>query len=608
MKKSTLHTKLDVECWFLWKQGKFSFDTEVTSLRYTEMDIVGMSFCDGKEACYIDLWQNPEKEEILERLREIFDLNIKKLVMHSVKFDLKVLKKFGFEFVTKDIFCTQTAKHLLDENSKNGLKFLAEKELGVKEVLKWEDVKDDFKCQKFYDYAINDSIWTWQLHKIYDKELRWQNLDNLFFDIEMSFQWVLRDLEINGVLVDVEKMAVMEKQLKQMIFDWKIKLLDFAGLKYGIQIHLFCGDKEIISANLNSTKQLIDIIQNKLGLKITEMTDGGKPSVGKKSLEKLKGKHGFIDLLIKFKKAVKMHDSFASTFPSFVESDGRIRTSFNNCVTVTGRLSSSDPNLQQLPKKKSDFPIDFRSCFIAPKGKKLIVIDFSGQELRVCGHVTQDKNMLNAFNNKIDLHLLFSNKLFDLGIIKDALRETHLDYESLKTKYKEQRDIAKNGVSFPLIYGSTAYGISTSLNIPEETAQKYIDEFFDLYPNVKKTIDECYKRVKTQKYVRSGAGRKRRFIEFTNKAVRQAFNFLIQGYCADLLRIATVEVRKYIRENSNTGLKLIMLVHDELVLECDDEYVDKTVPELKQIIEDSVRLSVNLPVEIGVGDNYSEAK
>jgi DNA polymerase-1 len=610
MKKQVLHTKSDLDHWFLWKQGKFAFDTETTSLRYTEMDIVGMSFCDGQEACYIDLWQNPEKEAILERLKEIFDLNIKKLIMHSAKFDLKVLHKLGFNFVTNNIFCTQTAAHLLDEVGQNGLKYLAKTVLKVSGVLNYDDVKDNYKSQKFYDYAINDAIWTWQLHEVYDKELRWQALDKLFFGIEMPFQFVLRDLEINGVLVDVDKMKVLDKQLEEMIFDWKIKLLTFADLKYGIQYNLLDGKADVISANLNSSTQLVEIIQDRLGLKITEITKGGKPSAGVKSLQKLKGKHEFIDLLLQFKKAVKMHDSFTSTFPSFVESDGRIRTSFNNCVATTGRLSSSNPNLQQLPKKKSDFPIDFRSCFIAPKGKKLIVIDFSGQELRVCGHVSQDKKMIEAFNKKVDLHLLFANKLFNLGLPKWCLKETDRDYENIKEQYGEKRDIAKNKVAFPLIYGSTAYGIAASNSISEELAQSYIDEFFDLYPDVKKTVDKCIRQVRNQGYVRNGAGRKRRFKEIKAKAFRQAFNFLIQGYCADLLRVASVKVREFIEvpSNVNADLKFLLLIHDELVLECDENEIGWVVPSLKRIIEDSVELTVKLPVEIGVGRNYSEAK
>lgn len=609
MKTSILHKKWEVSHWFLFKPiEKIAFDTETTSLNYSEMDIVGMSFCDGERACYIDLWENDEKESILKLIKFLFKEHFKKVIAHNIKFDLKVLYKLGITEITNDIFCTMTAAHLINENEGCGLKYLAESHLGVKDVKHWKDINDDYKSEEFYKYALNDAIWCWELHEKQHRELLWQCLDKLFFDIEMPFQFVLRDLEINGILVDKPKMLELKDDLEEAIWDLKLDLLKAADINYGFCAELDTVVTDVISVNLNSSDELVNIIKNKLGIEITEKTPGGKYSVGKKSLLKLKGKHEFIDLLSKYKKAIKMHGSFVSTFPDFIESDGRIRTSFNNCVTVTGRLSSSGPNLQQLPKKKSDSLVDFRQCFIAPQGKKLIVIDFSGQEVRITGDISQADTMINAINEGVDLHLLFANKIYDLGIPEECLKETHPDYAEYKSKYKEHRDIAKNGIVFPLIYGSTAYGVAMTLGIPEETAQKYIDEFFELHPDVKVCIDKCRRLVITQRYVRNGAGRKRRFTEITKKAFRQAFNFMVQGYCSDILRKVMIKVRDFIMVNNHFGLKMLLLVHDEMVFEVDEEHVEQAVGFLKELIEDTARVSVELPVEIGTGLNYSEAK
>jgi len=615
VEKQVLTTLNQVKEWFAFNDcSKLAFDTEVTSLKWDEMQIVGISFCNGESACYIDLYQNADTEIIQAFLSRKFKNDIKKLIAHNIPFDLKVLDNcldFGFEYrieVTNQIFCTQTAAHLINENEPKNLKYLAHKYLNIpeNEIKQWEQVNSDFHSEEFYKYALNDPIWTWQLYKIFDKELRWQSLDDLFFKVEMPFQFVLRDLEINGVLVDQSRIIECKKELQKVLFDLKLKLINAAGLKYGIQCNLFDGSKEILTANLNSPKQLTNIITKRLGLEITEKTPGGKLSVGKLSMLKLKGKHEFIDLLDKYKKARKLYDAFVEPFPNHICKDGRVRTSFHNTVAVTGRLSSSNPNLQQLPK--SNEPIDIRSCFVAPKGKKLIVTDYSGQELRGLAEVSEDENLIKAFEKGYDLHLRTANNIFNLAIPDSSLVSTHREYTKLKEKYDKERHIGKNGVNFPICYGKTTYGLALDFNISEEEAQKWINGFLNLYPDVRKAMAKTKKQVIYQKEVRHGLGRKRRFIDITNKAFRQAFNFLIQGLCSDILRIATVRLRQLFLDNPEWDAKLVLLVHDEVISEVKDQYVEIAAKRIKETMEGAYQMVVDLPVEIGIGQNYSESK
>lgn len=610
MEKEILTTLNQAKYWFATRDcSKLAFDTELTNIKWDDMQIVGISFCNGESACYIDLYENPEYLNIVRFLQRKFKFDIKKLIAHNIPFDLKVIYQQLFVFlVTDQIFCTQTAAHLINENEPKGLKYLAHKYLNIplKDIKKWDEVNSDYHSEEFYKYALNDVIWTWQLHEIFDKELVWQGLDKLFFDIEMPFQFVLRDLAIDGVLVDQNKIADFNKELQQIIFDLQLKMVKSAGLKYGIQCNLFDGSKEILTKNFNSSNQLVDIITKNIGLDITEETPTGKLSVGKLSMLKLKGKHEFIDLLDKYKKAKKLLNGFIEPLPDYICKDGRVRTSFNNTVAVTGRLSSSKPNLQQLPK--SNKPIDFRSCFIAPKGKQLIVADYIGQELRVLAEVSKDENLIKAFENNYDLHLRTANNIFQLNIPDSYLVDSYIGYKELRKKFDEQRDIGKNGVNYPIVYGKTDRGLALDFNISVEKAQKWLAGFHNLYPDVKKAMNQTKGEVIYQKGVRHGLGRKRRFIDISNKAFRQAFNFMIQGFCADLFRLAAIKVRELSLKNLDWGLKLVLLVHDEIVMECNERYVKRAIPKIKEAMEGAVKICVDLPVDIGVGGNYSEAK
>jgi len=537
-------------------------------------------------------------------------LAFQKLIFHNAPFDLKVLHKVGCRDITPHIFCTMTASHLLNENSPVGLKYLARKHLNEINTKTYEQAsRRGFDTPEFIEYATNDAIWTWKLYEIFNKKLYQQKLDRLFYDIEMPFQFVLMDLDINGVLFDLDEIDRLSAKVSKDICEMEYELRDLAGIKYQTQGNLFTDEKELLSGvNLRSSKDLVKIIQDKLGLDIEERTATGNPSVGKASLLKLQGKHEFIDLLKKYKIATKLYQGFLKPFPKFVDIDGRVHAGFHNCVARTGRLSCSEPNLQQSPKERKEYPVDYRGTIIAPEGKSLIVADYSGQELRVLAQISKDPGLIDAFKNDKDIHLETANRSFDLNIPDEQLYTKHPNYSNLKKKYKKERDITKNTVVFPIIYGTTAIGVAKSRGVSEKVAQGYIDDFLNLYPLVREAIETCGTFLKYHRYVYTISKRRRRLYELTAKSFRQAFNFLIQGYSADMVRCAANKVRNLGLAYPEWDLKLVLIVHDELVLEVKDEYIEVAKQAVKEAMESAVKMCVPLIVDIGSGKRYSDAK
>lgn len=367
--------------------------------------------------------------------------------------------------------------------------------------------------------------------------------------------------------------------------------------------------KLVSTFNLNSTKQLVKFIEQGLGLEVQTTTDKGNKSLNDMALNDLSKKHKFIDKLIEYRKMYKMFSGFLEPIVDYIDNDERIRGSFHNTVAKTGRLSCSAPNLQQLPKKANS---QYRNIFVAPKNKVLIVGDFMGQELRGLAEVTRDKKLIESFSKNYDLHLLTANKLFDLKLKSNEFVEGTQENKNARTKYKKERHIGKNGANFPIIYGSTAWGISKNLKIEEDIAQRYIDGFFELYPGVKFCINRVKSNLIRQKFVVNKTGRRRRFVGYiNNKNVRQAFNFLIQGMCADITKAAAVSVKElcdFYNDELKADAKVIMLIHDEIVVEIDKKYAKSFIVGMKKAMEQAYKIVVPLPVEISHGCKYGNLK
>lgn len=591
-----------------------AFDTEGTSLNYYDFEITGCSFANGESACYINLncMSKNDRGRTINYIREMFRSHIKAVAMHNAPFDLKVLHKIDITELTDNIFCTMTAHHLINENANHGLKPLAEKYLGVTPVSFENASVRGFDSPEFLEYACNDAVWTFELMKIFNKKLYDLGMNRLFFEVEMPFQFTIMDLEINGVLVNEEKLEALRIKATKTHFKFKKQLFEMNNWGYSMQPNLLDGDVEMVSKHCLSDDAVRKILK-KRGLKSPYLTKGGKDglnkvmSVGAETLVHLKGDE-FVDLYAKFKIVDHLLGSFVLKMPGHLDPDGRVRASYWNTGTGTGRLSSSKPNMQQNPKIREELPFDFKEIFEAPDGKVLLSVDYSGQELRGLGIVSHDPVLMDAFKNGYDLHLMTANAIFDLGIPKEHLKETYKGYEKLKKKYKYQRHVGKNGINFPIIYGTTAYGIAKNVGLSEDEAQAAIDKFFALYPGVQQAIKRCSDFLWDNWHVRSLTKRRRRIDPNIKKSHRQAFNFLIQSLGADMIRCACNRVREQIKLHPEWGIKIIMIIHDEIVMEINESAVEDAKPIIRDVMENAMpKLPIKMPVDIGVAKNFSGA-
>lgn len=611
MKRSIIKTSLDFKEFLNTFKGTFSFDTETTDLNYTRLEMEGFSLCDGASACYVDLIDNPEQHELLLQLKELFS-NAKTIIAHNIVFDLKVLHKYGITCQHLKIYDTMIADHLLDEYRSHSLKNLSA-ELLYKKTIKYEEAeKAGHQSDLFYEYAINDAVWTWELCLWQQPHMKEQNLVKLFRDIEMPFQFVLLEMEVTGVLVDLDLVSKTAEDLREKSETLISELLDILGERPVIQATLTGGVTLQSPINFNSTKVLADIMFNKLGLNQVETTPSGNPAVGKNTLWALKDKHPFVSKLLDYRIVQKLLTAFFEPLPGFVDGDGRVRPQFIDTGTKTGRLACRKPNLQQLPKANKDMGIDTRACFVVPKGYKMIACDYSGQEVRVMAQVSKDPTLVSSLNNGYDMHLAVANKFYNLGIPEEALNSTHSEHEAFKDKFKDERTKAKT-ITFGLAYGKGAFGFSKDFGISEEEAQKIVDDYFNGMPGLRDAIDNAHKELETNGSVTSMAGRKRRFTPneqgyYPGQAFRQSFNFLIQGFSADMIRKAMVLVCEEAKKYPDWDLKTIATVHDESVYQVKEEYVDKAMDMIKEQFEQAVKFIVPVVADVSMGDNYGEAK
>lgn len=605
MEKKILKTLQEVKEWFVSRKDTMSFDWETTGLDYMTMEPVGVSFYDGERACYIDLWENAEANEILDFLRPIFERGL--FIAHNAKFDIKCTRKFCHTEPT-NIFCTYIASFLLDENRPtHGLKVLAIEDLGVPEndIKKWETANQyGYHSDTWYKYCFNDALWAYQLYEKYSLELIKQELEHVFYNIEMPFVYVCADIEINGIKVDIDELTRLESRARNKLIELEDRMFASINQKVIIQTRMFGEESErILPINIRSGPQLIQLLKQYCGIKVND--------VKKETIEKLKGKHPFIDYLLDYKKVRKLYDAYIKPAFGLIDSDGRIRPSVG--IVKTGRTNFRNPNLQQLPNLTKRFPdLNYRAIFIADNGCQLVGGDYSGQELRVLGEVSGDGTIREAFTNNMDLHLVTANYIFNLGLDSVAMRQDSVEGDDSRNRYKGERYKAKNGVNFPIVYGSSEYGIARHMGVEVKVAKEWRKKFFELYPGVKLAMEETKDELEDNCEVRTMMGRKRRFPDYyklpdyakgknkcKSRCVRQGFNFKIQGFSADQIKIASVKTRK-------AGEKIVMIVHDEIV--CESNNPQQDVRTLKDCMEHAISLSIPFIADCKIGNRYSELK
>jgi DNA polymerase-1 len=601
----------ELEPFFAKGGSVYSVDTETVDLH--DLTLEGMSFCDGQDTYFVDLLNNPNREVLIEYLQKQF-MKIKVLISHNIVFEMKVFKAHDIPYEHCELFCTKVADHLLNADRHHGLKDIMAADYGYTTVDWKEAVAAGKKSKTYYDYALNDAEWAWELANHQKFRLVEEGFQDLFKKIEMPFQHVLVEIELNGVKVDLKQLEMTKAEIATKIVALEKEMLDYLNEDYELQCDLMGNAKILSKINFNSSQQLSDILFVRLKLEPVDFTESGKPSVGADTILKLRG-HPFINILEKYKIAQKLLSGFYEPIPEYIKEDGRIYPQYNDTGTVTGRLSCSKPNLQQLPKVNKILPFDTRKCFIVEPDYSMITCDYSGQELRVLAEISRDENLMQIFHDNKDLHLVTANEFYNLGINERYLFADHPDAEMFKKKYKKERDDAKI-INFSISYGKGAFGFSKDFNITEEEAQKILDKYFATFPGVKTAMEETNRQVEANGFVTTAFGRRRSFQKITRddwtgygrKSLREAFNFLIQGYSADMIRLAAIACYKLKKDNPSWDLKIIGTVHDEILLEVKTEHEYEAAKAIRLAFINAVKLVIPVEAEVSRGRNYSECK
>lgn len=576
----------------------FAFDTETTSLDYMEAKIVGVSFSvEVGEAAYVPLAHDYlgapaqlDREKVLAQLKPLLEDPNRAKVGQNLKYDASVLANHGI--VLKGIaFDTMLESYVLDSTAtRHDMDSLALKYLGLK-TIHFEDVAGKGAKQLSFNqvdleqagpYAAEDADITLRLHQTLWPPLQEEaGLSKVFTDIEMPLVPVLSRIERQGALLSRELLVKQSVELGERLLELERNAYDLAGEEF----------------NLGSPKQLGEILFNKLELPVIKKTPKGAPSTAEEVLVELALDYPLPKLLLEYRTLSKLKSTYTDKLPGMINpSTGRVHTSYHQGVTATGRLSSSNPNLQNIPIRTEEGR-RIRQAFIAPSGYKILAADYSQIELRIMAHLSGDQSLLTAFNEGQDVHRATASEVFDVP---------------LESVSGDQRRKAK-AINFGLIYGMSAFGLAKQLHLGRHEAQDYIDRYFERYPGVQAYMDDTRALAKERGYVETLFGRRLYLPEINarNKmrvqaAERTAINAPMQGTAADIIKIAMLAVDHWL-QTSGVDARIIMQVHDELVLEVASSEVDAVAQELSRLMSGAANLSIPLVVDTGVGDNWDEA-
>lgn len=593
----TIETPEQLEQWIkaIKTADYIAIDTETTSLDVISAELVGISLAiTPHQAVYIPLAHDEgeqlNRDDVLKKLKPLLeDPTIKKLG-HNLKYDKNVLMNYQIDL--KGIFYdSMLESYVLNSSaSQHNLDTLALKYLGYKTV-HFEDIAGKGAKQKTFNqipiktaafYAAEDADITLQLHQtLYPKIQQESGLSYIYQEIEIPLLSVLARMEYNGILLDKDKLhkqsQVLEKQIEKI-----------TAQVYNLSQEEF---------NLDSPKQLQAILFEKLGLPVLAKTPTGQPSTAESVLSDLALEFELANLILKYRTLSKLKNTYTDKLPLQINSKtGRVHTSFQQAVTATGRLSSSDPNLQNIPVRTEEGR-KIRQAFIAPSGFSMIASDYSQIELRIMAHLSQDKSLIKAFEENRDIHRATASEVF--GIPEDNVTA-------------ENRRHAK-AINFGLIYGMSAYGLAKQINADKSVAKEYMDLYFKRYPGVKEYMESTRENAAKKGYVETIFGRRLYLPDIKSSnhmrrmaAERAAINAPMQGSAADIIKRAMIELDQWIQQQ-DFAVKLILQVHDELVCEVPNEYLEITQENIKRIMETTTKLSVPLSVGIGHGCNWEEA-
>ncbi len=602
------------------KQPSFAFDTETSSLNPLTADLLGVSFSwKAGEAYYIAMqnakilsaqagkMQNDRKnlfnykdndKELspwLAKLRSVFEDKRIKKYGHNIKFDIRVMQNQGIN--TAGIsFDTMIASYLLNPGARqHSLDALTFTELGYEKISK-EDLLgkgrgkikfNEVELDKLYLYSCEDADFTFRLVKKLDKQLKEQKLDVLFKKIEMPLVLVLAQMENSGVKINSKFLANMSKKMLNKLKQVERGIYKQAGERF----------------NINSTQQLRGVLYEKLEIPIDNISKIKTGlSTAAEELVKLKGLHPIIPLIQEYRELTKLVTTYIDALPELVcKKTGRLHTSFNQTITATGRLSSTEPNLQNIPVR-TELGREIRKAFVTEKGYKLVSLDYSQIELRLAAHMSGDRKMIKAFYEKEDIHTATAAAIHRVN---------------QETVNQAMRREAK-AINFGILYGQGPHGLSQTADIPYWQAREFIEQYFIVYKDIKKFIDKTIKLARRRGYTETLFGRRRYLPEINSSVVqvrkaaeRMAVNTPLQGTAADMIKVAMIEIANLseLRANdSESDVRMLLQVHDELLFEIKNSKIKEETKKIKRIMENVIKLKVPVIVDVNVGDNWGEMK
>ncbi len=602
-KYSNYETVLDEKSLKDWitkinKSKAFAIDTETDSLDTVSANLIGISLSISEnEACYIPIAHSYEDcpkqlsmDYVVDNLGPIIEKNQDKAIGQNLKFDIPILARYGIK-ITKFLADTMLMSYVLNSTAtRHGMDRLADYYLNYT-TTKYTDVTgtaskqisfSEVKLDVASDYAAEDADITLRLYNVLAPMLKEKpNQEKLLHDIEYPLVHVLSRVEQNGAKIDKKKLAKHSKELGLKIDDLSSQAYKIAGEEF----------------NLDSPKQLLEILYEKQKLPVLKKTPKGQPSTNEDTLKRLSEEYELPKIILQYRTLAKLKSTYTDSLINIENpKTERIHTSYQQAVTSTGRLSSTEPNLQNIPIKTAEGR-RIREAFVPEKGNTLISADYSQIELRIMAHLSNDKNLTHAFNNNIDVHSSTAAEVFGVSI--DDVSQ-------------DQRRSAK-AINFGLMYGMSAFGLTRQLGIPRAEAQEYLDTYFARYTGVKDYMDNIKAKAKEDKFVETIMGRRLYLNEINaanglrrQAAERAAINAPLQGSAADIIKKAMLDIDQLLL-NEMQEVKMIMQVHDELVFECPKENADKVMKMMKDTMEQTVELNIPLIAEAAIGNNWNEA-
>ena len=598
-KYETIFSDKDLDKWLkkLKKADCFSFDLETTSLDYMQAEIVGLSFSvkEGEAAYipvghdYLDAPKQLDRNKVLEKFKPLLEDEKVCKLGQNLKYDMNVLGNYDIHMqgIQHD---TMLASYVLDSTLRHNMDDMAVRHLSYS-TIHFEDVAgkgakqitfNQVEVENAAPYAAEDADITLRLHKILWPQLEQiKSLEKVYKEIELPLLPVLSRMERNGVFLDVAMLEKQSGQITKRLAELEQDIYKLAGQEF----------------NIGSPKQLQVILFEKLELPIISKTPKGQPSTAESVLQELAHDYPLPKLILEYRSLSKLKSTYTDKLPKQVDANThRVHTSYHQAVAATGRLSSSDPNLQNIPVRTEEGR-RIRQAFIAAPGYKMVAADYSQIELRIMAHLSGDKGLLDAFAKGLDVHSATAAEVF--GVTTEEVT-------------KDQRRSAK-AINFGLIYGMSAFGLAKQLDISRPEAQEYVDLYFKRYPGVKGYMDQTKEKAKEQGYVETVFGRRLYLHEINARngmrrqyAERTAINAPMQGTAADIIKRAMISLDKEI-QTEKLDMRMIMQVHDELIFEIKESQVEDAIKLINEKMESAADLDVPLVVDIGIGTNWDEA-